>query len=151
VILRTSQHGLRDKLLDHRGQMFTYPKLASCQLTKNRRAVRQSRLVAGERYVAPTSANMCMAADQYESDLYECGGAAEGRCSQTKKMPLAARDQLVSRRRLSEHKDLHSHHHILTWLRFSRALNVVTPGAGCSPIADEVASEETFILRRWRS
>jgi hypothetical protein len=30
-------------------------------------------------------------------------------------------------------------------------LNVVTPGAGCSPIGDEGASEETliFILRRW--
>jgi hypothetical protein len=70
--------------------------------------------------------------------------------SQMKKTPLAARDQLESRRRLSEHETLNSHHHILPWLRFSRALNVVTPEAGCSAIGDEEASEETLILRRWR-
>jgi hypothetical protein len=93
---------------------------------------------------------MCMAADQYVADLYECGGAAEGQCSQTKKMPLAARDQLESRRCLVEYDDLHSHHHILPCLRFSGALNVITPGAGCSPIGDEGASEETLILRRWK-
>jgi hypothetical protein len=40
----------------------------------------------------------------------------------------------------------HSHHHISPWLRFSRALNILSPRAGCSATTEETKFEVTLIL-----